>query len=190
MKKPAYNKANLIGQKSGKLTVIEESKVRKRHDQAYWICQCECGKTTILSTGVINSQRTLSCGCLRRRKAWNNTSVGELSGFYWSSVVCGARDRGIEVLITKEDAWNKFLAQDRKCSLSGIELRFIDHYRDDHKLQTASLDRIDSLKPYTLDNIQWVHKTVNKMKNTLDQDEFISWCHLISEKYNATKEMH
>ena len=37
---------------------------------------------------------------------------------------------------------------------------------------TASLDRIDSKKGYTIDNIQWVHKDVNKMKMDLQEEDF------------------
>ena len=51
---------------------------------------------------------------------------------------------------------------------------------------TASLDRIDSTKGYTKNNIQWVHKTINKMKNVLHDEEFIQWCNLIAN-YNKEK---
>jgi hypothetical protein len=47
-------------------------------------------------------------------------------------------------------------------------------------LTTASLDRIDSSKGYTIDNVQWVHKTVNLMKRELNQQDFIDICNKIS----------
>jgi len=37
------SKINLIGQKFGKLTVIEETKERK-NKSVVWICKCECGR--------------------------------------------------------------------------------------------------------------------------------------------------
>lgn len=46
---------------------------------------------------------------------------------------------------------------------------------------TASLDRIDSLKPYNIDNIQWVHKIVNFMKYNLSEDDFLFYCEKIVE---------
>lgn len=48
------------------------------------------------------------------------------------------------------------------------------------KESTASLDRIDSSKPYVKDNVQWVHKVVNNMKWDFDQNEFIEWCKIIA----------
>jgi phosphoglycerate-specific signal transduction histidine kinase len=45
--------------------------------------------------------------------------------------------------------------------------------------QTASLDRIDSKLPYTYNNIQWIHKDINRMKNAYRQDYFIQLCGMV-----------
>ncbi len=50
--------------------------------------------------------------------------------------------------------------------------------------RTASLDRIDSSKGYTKDNIQWVHKHVNLMKHKFDQKYFVDICKLIANHEN------
>lgn len=47
-------------------------------------------------------------------------------------------------------------------------------------MQTASLDRIDSLKGYTIDNVQWIHKHINYMKIDLTEQEFF---HFIKQIY-------
>lgn len=41
---------------------------------------------------------------------------------------------------------------------------------------TASIDRIDSSKGYIKGNIQIVHKTLNKMKLNMRDEEFIAIC--------------
>ena len=74
------------------------------------------------------------------------------------------------------DIYNIWINQNKKCKLSGIEIGFYD----DGKTHTCSIDRIDSLKEYTLDNIQLVHKNVNYMKNKYSQEYFIKMCKLIS----------
>jgi len=48
----------------------------------------------------------------------------------------------------------------------------------------ASLDRIDNSKGYHLNNVQWVHKDVNRMKWIFEQDYFIKLCNKVSE-YNG-----
>lgn len=62
-----------------------------------------------------------------------------------------------------------------------MELHFAKTSKDlRNKENTASLDRIDSSKEYTIENIQWVHVVVNYMKQSYPQEEFIKWCHIIS----------
>ena len=40
----------------------------------------------------------------------------------------------------------------------------------------ASLDRIDSNKDYTIDNIQWIDKDLQRLKNNLSEQRFIELC--------------
>ena len=87
--------------------------------------------------------------------------------------------RPIELAITIQQAWELFLAQGRKCALSGEPIAFP---RINAEKGTASLDRIDSNLGYVLGNVQWVHKDVNIMKNKFDQDYFIGLCVKIASK--------
>lgn len=63
------------------------------------------------------------------------------------------------------------------CSLTGWEIDM--SYNND----TASLDRKDSSKGYTKDNIQWVHSMVNMSKNKYDQNKFIDMCIAVANKF-------
>lgn len=54
---------SLIGNKYGKLTVIEE--VLNDTSQKMWKCKCECGNDVVLTSHVLTSEHTQSCGCLR-----------------------------------------------------------------------------------------------------------------------------
>jgi hypothetical protein len=47
---------------------------------------------------------------------------------------------------------------------------------------TASLDRIDSSKGYTIENVQWVHAIINNMKWDMPQSEFLSFCYAVCRK--------
>lgn len=54
-----------------------------------------------------------------------------------------------------------------------------------HKVITgASLDRKDSSVGYTKNNIQWVHKAINRLKTDFNQKKFIELCHLVSNFNN------
>ena len=57
---------NLINQKFSKLTVIEFVGIDK-NKKAKWLCECECGNTTITNTHNLKSGNTTSCGCSRTK---------------------------------------------------------------------------------------------------------------------------
>ena len=71
------NKQDLIGKRFGKLVVIDnvESKYRKKH----WLCKCDCGNQTIVSTSGLKSGHTQSCGCYQDEVA-SNTHFIDLTG--------------------------------------------------------------------------------------------------------------
>jgi len=59
-------KIDLTGMKFGRLTVIEESKERKKDNRVMWRCICSCdkGKEVNVRSWVLISGETKSCGCL------------------------------------------------------------------------------------------------------------------------------
>ncbi len=130
----------------------------------------------------IRKHKTKSCGCFR--KSFNKASpkwrgVGEISQSIFYSLKRGAESRNLEFLITLEDIWNLFIKQNRRCFFTNRELNFPSGRRIYNG--TASLDRIDSSKGYILNNIQWVHKDINYMKQEMNNEEFLL---TIKEIYN------
>lgn len=58
-------KANLVGQRFGKLTVLQEVKDSSlSYDGVIWQCKCDCGNIVNVSGHRLRSGHTLSCGCL------------------------------------------------------------------------------------------------------------------------------
>jgi hypothetical protein len=98
-----------------------------------------------------------------------------ISGHFWNNVIHGAKSRGISVHITREDVWQRYLMQGGRCALTGWEIRFDKRVGE----TTASVDRIDSSKDYTLDNIQIVHKRVNASKMASSDGDFYAMCKAI-----------
>jgi hypothetical protein len=82
--------------------------------------------------------------------------------------------RNLDVKITESDIVRQFEKQKGLCALSGTKLTF--NYKNKNKLTYISIDRIDSKKGYTLDNIQLVCGIINKMKSDLSNDKFVSYC--------------
>lgn len=61
---------DLTGQKFGRLTVLhlEEQKGKNY----IWLCKCDCGNLTKVSSSNLRSGHTKSCGCLR---GWGNNKI-------------------------------------------------------------------------------------------------------------------
>lgn len=57
---------DLAGQKFGRLTVIEKS--HPKNKKTFWLCECDCGNTTIVSGQDMKNGRIKSCGCIRKER--------------------------------------------------------------------------------------------------------------------------
>lgn len=135
-----------------------------------------CIKRRLLKYNIPVRKHTKSKTFIEKQK--RQRLYEEITNRYWTSLITQAINRGIEFKITPEYAWNIYIKQNKLCKLSGSEIYFSDYCGK--ITQSASLDRIDSKKGYIKNNIQWVHKKVNKIKSNLDEKEFIEWCQKIS----------
>lgn len=63
-----HNFKDLSGQKFGKLTILSYI------DKRIWLCQCDCGNICEVHGGQLKTNRTKSCGCLRKELAKSRAS--------------------------------------------------------------------------------------------------------------------
>lgn len=128
--------------------------------------------------------------CREDNPAWKGYK--NISGALFSNIKRAADSRQLTFEIDMEFLDNLFKIQNGKCALSGIEITL--PRSDEHRItgeSTASLDRIDSNIGYTKENVQWVHKRINIMKQNLQEDEFLYLCKLITENnIDRIKEVH
>lgn len=72
---------DLTGQRFGKL-VVKERALKDGHKGAYWLCQCDCGNTTIVEGCELRRGGTKSCGCLQgnhHAKDYTGQKIGMLT---------------------------------------------------------------------------------------------------------------
>ena len=154
---------NMIGQKYGRLTVVEFD--RLENHKTFWKCTCDCGLTVIATGNNLRSGNTKSCGCLRREttsaRGAANTKHGESHNnrtrLY--SIWCGMRQRcsnpnhhayglyggkGVNVC----DEWSDYPDFERWAKTNG--------YAD-----ALSIDRIDPAGSYCPDNCRWITLSEN-----------------------------
>ena len=186
----------LVGKKFYRLTVKELTN-DSRGGSRVWRCLCDCGNECFVSTRHLNRKNNIvkSCGCLKKEvdsKKGKDSPFFKgyegISQLFWNShVLRSAKGTGgkysrkpLDVTIDKQYLWELYQKQEGKCGLSGLPISLPETYRDG--MFTASVDRIDSSKGYIPGNVQWVHKHVNLMKNSFNQEYFIEMCKHIAYK--------
>lgn len=170
---------DITGQKWNKLTAIKFVKSTGKHGHI-WLWKCDCGNKKEILIYSVKIGNTTSCGCNNHKKGslsylW--TGYKEIPGEFFYNIQNSANKRKLKFNLSIKYLWKLYKKQNKKCAISGIKIGFHD---EDGRKNSASVDRIDSTKGYIKGNIQWVHKTINKIKQTLSNKEFIQWCKIIS----------
>lgn len=147
--------------------------------------KCQCGESNEINFYPYRKNKCKQCVIKQVSDRYRNFSLDEKTDYQngnkkWVtnnilnyrlvSAKNRAKYKNLEFNITLNDLEELFKEQNYICPYSGLELT---HSYDGNKLNTISLDRIDSNKGYTKDNIQIISSLVNEMKNSLDNNDFL-----------------
>ena len=180
-----FKPKDITGNKFGQLVAIKAAP-KDKHKKSRWLCKCDCGKTIIVNYSSLVKNLTKSCGCNKLEKG-RAKGYKDISFSWWRRTIKSAITRGINFDLTMEDVWHKYEEQGGKCIMTNLAVTFSPNYNK-IKLQTASLDRIDSNLGYIKGNIQIVHKVINHMKGFLTSEEFIGFCNLVAKTHEISNE--
>lgn len=190
---------DLTNKRFGKLVVISFGKIKTTksgHKKYFWKCKCDCGNETLVSRGHLKNKKIQSCGCecYRIGEKFNHfNNYEEIPREFFRRLNYRVRKNKIYVDVSPKYLWNLFLKQNKKCALSGLPVGFYGTNYENPKSKTkytASLDRIDSSKGYIEGNVQWVHKQINFMKQSMKQEDFIKMCELVVNNRNVSISSH
>lgn len=162
------------------------------------VVECKCGNDAILPPSYLYRGKSQRCQRCKgdRLSALKFKGVGELSSSYFTQIKRNAKHRNLTFNVPIQYLWDLFIQQEQKCALSGVEITLSKSYANKIRkgrtkgraiYETASVDRINSNKGYEKGNVQWVHKTVNLMKNNLNQQLFIDFCNQITKQHTTPR---
>lgn len=170
---------DLVGQKFGKLTVVEQHGFtnKNKHGRRYavWYCKCDCGNYCEMSSDTLTRKRSdHSCGCLAKKHlaemSKNNITHGmtgtRLYGCYKGMIGRCYREKDIHYNaygkrgITVCNEW-------KNNPKAFIDWALANGYSDD-----LTIDRIDVNGNYEPSNCRWIpmsEQYKNKQSNYMKQ---------------------
>lgn len=170
---------NLVGKQFNHLTVLAYEITNPKRQTGQLVCQCTCGKIIKVPRAHITNGVRQTCGHQLDEFKNNGSPCWKGSKYFsktfWSRIKTRALKYNREFTISLQDLDNQLEKQNYQCRFTGEHLWF-------NKNQTnISVDRIDSNKGYTPDNIQLVLKNINKLKGIYQDEDFINICYRISQ---------
>lgn len=188
---------NMVGEKCGRLTVLEFVGIKESNRCALWKCRCECGNETIVSGTNLRKGFTRSCGCIadeyRKNKPEyvldairkkNSTHGGSHDRLFkiWISMRSRCRDSnhpaykwygGKGVRVCKE--WDEDYAAFKTWA-------YENGYDDTAKMHHCSIDRIDPNGNYCPENCRWADiQTQAENKVSIALYEYNGEKHMMAE---------
>lgn len=142
-----------------------------------------CGKTYPLTSEFFHTNnygkgfryQCKKCRNGMKRKNDHESTLKEILALRCRKAIQRAKHRNMDYNITPEFLMEMWKLQDGKCFYSGLQMSY-----DINDLYTVSLDRIDSNKGYTKDNVVLSCWSINSMKNNYSIPDFVSLCKAVA----------
>lgn len=179
-------------QKFNRLTTIS-------YKNGKWICVCECGKYIEVYTDKLNNNNTKSCGCLKTeesskrsyklinsrrkfepkiasaRRIWKN--------YYYRDSECINFDEFFEK--SQQNCFYCDVSPNTKYNYFNTKSSNSSEFAKNNGLFIYNgLDRIDSSKNHTIDNIVTCCYNCNRAKNNRNINDFLLWINNLKIKQN------
>lgn len=184
---------NLIGEKFGRLLVVEKAESKKGHIR--WRCKCDCGNECIVNGYSLKNGNTTSCGCFKRENAKLLYSGVRQNDKRLYGVWNGIKQR---CLNRNNNSYHNYGGRGIK-----IDTEWANNYEAFYKWAIRSgyrkgleIDRIDNNGDYCESNCRFVDKDVqaNNKRNvklyTIDgiTKTLPQWCREYNQDYSTVRQ--
>lgn len=171
LNKGRYSK-DLTGRRFGRLLVIKC--VGKMNDTKTWLCKCDCGNETVVTSSALTQNHTRSCGCLHRDIVKKQGIKHSMSNTKFYKVYTNILQRCNNENNTE---YHNYGGRGIKCEWTSFENFKKDMYQsylehiEKYGEKDTTIDRIDVNGNYTKENCKWA--TWEEQANNKRQNHYI-----------------
>lgn len=193
MAMPKNNSPHIVnpGDKFERLTVVKFSHLDSFYRRHY-VVVCSCGTIKTVQGSLLRSGNTRSCGCLaselKKSRALPNQRgvINQIVLSYKRH----AMSRGISFRLTSDDVSTLVRQPCHYCGIVGGNNIRTKNCKSGFRYN--GIDRIDSFKDYTVDNVVACCKQCNLAKRDMSADTFVQFVFRVADyqkqKLNEEKE--
>jgi hypothetical protein len=141
----------------------------------FYLCRCDCGRRKVVQATLLKTGNTKSCGCKKK----------ELIGAASTKINGGPVSRVLSMYWGRAKKWNREFTlsfdQFKQLILSPCEycgIQWSNVYKDQNYpggFRYNSIDRVDSSRGYTPDNVVPCCNMCNLAKRNWSRTRFLAW---------------